>query len=93
MQCLIKNVFSAINNEKCAVAIIVHIAPFDSSNEHLVTKKHMTDIFNLRPPKLKPSFVCDKDILIQISANIRTMYFPKNFFLKAANIIKFAWLS
>ena len=43
----------------------MHIAPYDSLNKHPLINKYMIDIFNLRPPKPKLSFVWDLDILFR----------------------------
>ena len=61
MQCLIKEINIAINIEKCERPVYT-----DSSNEYHVTKKHMTKIFNIRLPKPMLSYMCDRDILLQI---------------------------
>ena len=46
-----KHAYSTINSStKCAIAIIIHIPPFESLNKHPLTNKYMTGIFNLRPP-------------------------------------------
>ena len=50
------------NSAKCAIATIIHIPPDESLNKHPLINKYMTGIFNLRPPKEKPSFVWDIDI-------------------------------
>ena len=46
-----KYAYSTINSStKCAIAIIIHIPPFESLNKHPLINKYMTGIFNLRPP-------------------------------------------
>ena len=57
--------YSTINSAKCAIATIIHIPPCDSLNKHPLLNKYMTGIFNLRPPKPKPSFIWDVDILFR----------------------------
>ena len=57
--------YSTINRAKCAIATIIHIPPCDSLNKHPLLNKYMTGIFNLRPPKPKPSFIWDVDILFR----------------------------
>ena len=57
--------YSTINSPKCAIATIIHIPPYNSLNTHPLINKYMTEVFNLRPPKPKLSFVWDVDILFR----------------------------
>ena len=57
--------YSTINSAKWAIATIVHITPFSSINKHLLIKKYVTGIFNLKPPKPKLSFIWHVDILFR----------------------------
>ena len=47
--------YSTINNEKCAIAIVVYIPPYDSLNELPLINKYMTGTI----------FVWDVDILLR----------------------------
>ena len=60
-----EHAYSIIDNEKCTIAIIVHIPPYDVLNKHPLVNKYMAGIFNLRPPKPKLSFVWVVDILFR----------------------------
>ena len=57
--------YSNIISAKCAVVTIVHIPHYNSLNKHPMINKYMTEVFNLRPPKPKLSFVWDVDILFR----------------------------
>ena len=57
--------YSIIHSAKCAIATIVHIPHYNSFNKHPLINKYMPGVFNLRPPKLKLSFVWDVDILFR----------------------------
>ena len=57
---------STINSEKCAIATIIHISPYESLNKYPpLINKYMTGIFNLSPPNQQISFVWDVDNLFR----------------------------
>ena len=56
---------STINSAKCLVTTILHISTYLSKTKHLLVKKNIAGIFNLKLPKPKLSNVWDLDILVR----------------------------
>ena len=56
---------STINSRKWVVAAILRIPTYPSINKHSLLIRYMSGIFNLPPPKPKPSNVSDVDTLLR----------------------------